>query len=179
LELLKINDVTLDGSISFLWWSWVGWLGHDGRSTRVLTSIGQSEGSSKFWTADSLRISVVSTSFTIADVEWGDSISIRLSGVVVMSVAEYITVGWLTTWRGYRHRCCFIGWKWYFAGGGSGGGDLAGVTGAKRYSEVRSLGRLAVTTFLTGEKSRASPEGSARKTFLGGFRSTPLCSQAS
>jgi hypothetical protein len=44
----EINDVTLDGSISFLWWSWVGWLGHDGRSTRVLTSIGQSEGSSKF-----------------------------------------------------------------------------------------------------------------------------------
>lgn len=66
-----------------------------------------------------------------------------------------------------------------FCCGGSGGGDLAGVTGAKRYSEVRSLGRLAVTTFLTGEKSRASPEGSARKTFLGGSRSTPLCSQAS
>ena len=26
------------------------------------------------------------------------------------------------------------------------------VTGAKRYSEVRSLGRLAVTTFIIGEK---------------------------
>ena len=42
-----------------------------------------------------------------------------------------------------------------------------------------SLGRLAATTFLTGEKSRASPVGSTRKTFLGDSRSTPLCSQAS
>jgi hypothetical protein len=24
LELLEINDVALDGHISFLWWSWVG-----------------------------------------------------------------------------------------------------------------------------------------------------------
>jgi hypothetical protein len=42
-----------------------------------------------------------------------------------------------------------------------------------------SLGRLAATTILTGEKSRASPVGSTRKTFLGVSRSTPLCSQAS
>jgi hypothetical protein len=59
------------------------------------------------------------------------------------------------------------------------GADFTGVTGANRYSNVMSLGRLAPTIFLTGEKSRASPVGSTRKTFLGGSRTTPLCSQAS
>jgi hypothetical protein len=38
LELPEINDVALDGHISFIWWSWVGWIGHDRRSTRVLPS---------------------------------------------------------------------------------------------------------------------------------------------
>jgi hypothetical protein len=55
LELLKINDVALDGRISFLWWSWVGWVRHDGRSTRVLSSIGQSKGSSKLRTDERFR----------------------------------------------------------------------------------------------------------------------------
>ena len=43
--------------------------------------------------ADGLAISVVSTSLTITDVECGDSIIIRLSGVAVMAVAEYTEVG--------------------------------------------------------------------------------------
>ena len=40
-----------------------------------------------------LGISVVSTSLTITDVECGDSILIRVSGVAVMAVAEYMEVG--------------------------------------------------------------------------------------
>lgn len=43
--------------------------------------------------ADGLGISVVSTSLTITDVECGDSILIRLSGVAVMAVVEYMAVG--------------------------------------------------------------------------------------
>jgi hypothetical protein len=61
LELLTINDVTLDVRISFLWWSWVGLVG-----SATMENLKEAVNSER---ADSLRISVVSTSFTIAGVE--------------------------------------------------------------------------------------------------------------
>jgi hypothetical protein len=66
---------------------------------------------------DGLGISVVSTSLKITDVECGDSILIRLSGVAVMAVAEYMEVGVAhymkvlrTLWLSYRMEV-IISWK--------------------------------------------------------------------
>jgi len=154
--LLEINDVALDGRISFLWWSWVCRVGDDGRSTRVLTSIGNLKEAVHSEQAGGLGISVHVVSIT--DVECGDSM--WLSGVAVMAVVEYMTVG------GSLQEGVTEGSDNFLE---TGGGDFTGVTGANRYSKVISLGRPPVTTFLTGEKSRASPEGSARKTVLCGF----------
>ena len=151
LELLTINDVTLDVGISFL----------------TMENLKEAVNSER---ADSLRISAVSTSFTIAGVEWGDSIIILLSGVVVMAMAEYIT------WRGCRHRGCLIGWKWYFSR--NRWWKFYGCHWCQNILWGK-VSRLAVTTFLTGEKYRISPEGSARKMFLSGSLYTPLCLQAS
>lgn len=116
--------------------------------------------------AGGLGISVHVVSIT--DVECGDSM--WLSGVAVITVVEYMTVGGLLQEGVTEGSDNFLE---------TGGGDFTGVTCVNRYSKVISLGRPPVTTFLTGEKSRASPEGSARKTFLCGSRSTSLCSQAS
>ena len=44
----------------------------------------------------------------------------------------------------------------------TGGGNF---NAANRYVDVKYLGRLVVTTFLTGEKFRESPEGAPRKLF--------------
>jgi len=61
LELLTISDVALDVRISFLWWSWVGLVG-----PATMENLKEAVNSER---TDSLRISVVSTSFTIAGVE--------------------------------------------------------------------------------------------------------------